>query len=647
MVDPVTSLDPKITNKLSNDSSVSVSIEKPVFDFINEYQKLLILGEAGSGKTTVLLELLRRECGLILDYQAFSSIPVYVPLSLLSQKNDILELLDASLSQNGLSVPNSILCKMLSNGHFTVLLDGINEIPLFLRESGVERNILTFIHKYPKNKYYLTSRIHDFRTKIKKEISSITIQCLTAKKQIVFVQNYLDKKDTNRFFEITGFNLKSDFQSTNSPINILRNPLLLWMTIQIFKQTKERTYLSKGGIFKKFVDHVFQDREDCRPNKYCIQLKIQLLASLAFEMLKDGYIVTATYDFVMFIFATYAKSHNQNTENIKYSSQEILEEILLHGFLRQVTSQKIEWNHQAFQEYFAAVKLTQIFDSGGNISPQISNNEWKEVIIIAADIVKEPEKFIKNIMYGWLGITGIFTMPGQRDVLARAAMLASEERYSKEFRQQVIENNHRLNKNLQQRFVDLCETDLFIGNRLIILIGKYLIQLDKFENIKAFGIWLVGISKNTEMASELLIHLQDRRCNIRWITAKSLKLLKSCEAVDALIHCLRDTDGDVRWICMRALADIGDKRAVMPLVAFLDHEHPVTRAAAVWALSDIGASEALSALEEAKQKPANAVMLWWGQALDEAIESAIVHIKTKNTINSFSYYLLFSLSYLG
>ncbi len=42
--------------------------------------------------------------------------------------------------------------------------------------------------------------------------------------------------------------------------------------------------------------------------------------------------------------------------------------------------------HQSFQEYFAAIKLKELFESGFDVSEAFSHPKWEEVVIFTSEM---------------------------------------------------------------------------------------------------------------------------------------------------------------------------------------------------------------------------------------------------------------------
>jgi Cdc6-like AAA superfamily ATPase len=605
------------------------SDERPIFDFINENKRLLILGHAGSGKTTVLLELLRREAEFILLNKTFRSIPIYISLTRLASHSNVFSLIHTSLNKYGMSINEQRLVEALQKGLFSILFDGLNEIPVDLRRD-LGLRVLDFMDTYPTNHYYLTSRPYDFDFPVRKEMMSVVIQPLSLEGIQHFAQNYIGHIESKRFLEMTEITIEDQSQVDLSLIRILQTPLILLMSLEIFISTGE-IHISKAAVFQAFFEMILsRERKLVRPNIFEAPVKKIFLTRLAFTMLDHDYILAADEEEIFLLV-----SNDKHISNLIPSNQlpEILEELSLNGFFRYdafeiIYPRKIEWFHQRFQEYFAALRLVEKFKSKEDISSYLNKGSWKDIIVLAAEATDQKEAFLLEIFYGWRGLIGMIEGRNHRLILGIQVLMSNKTLYDKDFRENLLRDARAaMGTSFLRSLVINLENILSVFGFLTSLIGRSLLLMKKSERIQAVGIWLIGASGKQSLAKKLTIFLQDPRNRIRWMTAYALRMLGSIDTVDDLINALDDPDKDVRWRIVRALANINDQKSVKALVAVLDHEDPDTRAGAAYSLADLAEVEALPHLKEARRNPMNMAMLWWGETVVDVIDFAIQSIE--------------------
>jgi len=122
----------------------------------SKHPRLVVLGNAGSGKTTFLKH-------LAMNFPSESHgkpvVPVFIGLNKFAEENSQENLIQA-IEQEFEFSPNisEIVQGLLKQGHCLILLDGLDEVPD--RESDrVYKSIDEMVDKYPDNRFIITGRI--------------------------------------------------------------------------------------------------------------------------------------------------------------------------------------------------------------------------------------------------------------------------------------------------------------------------------------------------------------------------------------------------------------------------------------------------------------------------------------------------------
>jgi hypothetical protein len=119
------------------------------------FQRLLLLGPAGSGKTMALYRLFWEAAQPVLSYEAKSPLPVYVPLPDLDYETDLFSLLTEDLDPD-------LFKSDLEEGRFLFLLDSLEG--LSARNAIAQADALNqFMKRYPLNRFVVASRMHSPR----------------------------------------------------------------------------------------------------------------------------------------------------------------------------------------------------------------------------------------------------------------------------------------------------------------------------------------------------------------------------------------------------------------------------------------------------------------------------------------------------
>jgi hypothetical protein len=114
------------------------------------FQRLLLLGSAGSGKTMALYRLFWEAAQPVLSYEAKSPLPVYVALPDLGNEQDLFTLLVSDLDRD-------LFRSDLEEGRFLFLLDSLDG--LSARAAIAQTDALnTFMRRYPLNRFVVAAR---------------------------------------------------------------------------------------------------------------------------------------------------------------------------------------------------------------------------------------------------------------------------------------------------------------------------------------------------------------------------------------------------------------------------------------------------------------------------------------------------------
>ncbi len=84
----------------------------------------------------------------------------------------------------------------------------------------------------------------------------------------------------------------------------------------------------------------------------------------------------------------------------KITPQLILEDCFNLGILNKNDTYVSYGIHQSFQEYFAAIKLKELFESGYDISEAFSHPKWEEVVIFTSEMLDSDsiDEFIDSML---------------------------------------------------------------------------------------------------------------------------------------------------------------------------------------------------------------------------------------------------------
>ena len=190
-------------------------------------KRAVIRGIGGTGKTIILKHLLLDS--LKKNYK----VPVFIELRDLDESDiDLADAIYKSLNVYGLKIDEDYFKRSLENGHYVFLLDGLDEIPIELREIII-REIEKLSKRYRKCGFIVTSRPDDKLNQLKtfdtfKTVSLSLEKCVALLNKLptdeVFTEKFIQRLEAGLFEEHKSF---------------LSNPLLLSIMLLTYKYSAD------------------------------------------------------------------------------------------------------------------------------------------------------------------------------------------------------------------------------------------------------------------------------------------------------------------------------------------------------------------------------------------------------------------------
>jgi CRP-like cAMP-binding protein len=338
---------------------------------ISRQQKVVVLGEAGAGKTTVLRRLVLdlaeagRDALRTPDGRAF--IPFFLKLSLLSRGRRVEELILDILHAYGLWSDFETVADVRAllgqrdperfpTAGFVFLLDGLNEMPVL---ESTRRALNRFIRRYEQHRFTIACRTEDYSSL--KGFQAVVLQPLAGEDIEAYLIKYLGEE--------RGHHVAHAIYDDMQLQELAQNPLALYMFAQIAKTTAEALPKNRGVLFQRFTDNLLE-RTDTEwwkifgrsKARVPLSLRRSALASLGLAM-HEGRVSTYPREkwegIVKREVSRYQKLRSQQgRKRLPISVQDVFEEVIYSGLLRLSGDRgRVEFAHHAIQEFFAALAL--------------------------------------------------------------------------------------------------------------------------------------------------------------------------------------------------------------------------------------------------------------------------------------------------
>ncbi|MEA5464885.1 NACHT domain-containing NTPase [Leptothoe sp. PORK10 BA2] len=371
----------------------------PGLEAVQRYNKLMVLGKPGAGKTT-FLKYLAIQC----SEGAFQAdcVPIFITLKTFAEAQKQPDLLTFILWMlTDVSVAD--LSAILQSGRALLLLDGLDEV----RQedaSRVLRAIQSVADRYPTNQFVITCRIaaqdYTFQNFTDVEVADFDEQQIAEFSTKWFRLKHPTKAE--RFIAKLKANKRIQELATN--------PLLLTLLCLVFEE-KGKFKDSRAELYEEGIELLLEKWDDSRDierdpvyKKLSINRKEDLLSHVAFTtfaqseyFFKRKRLEQPISDYIQNI-----PGVQTDPEALLVSSRKVLRSIeAQHGLLVERARNIYSFSHLTFQEYFTARNI--IASRNPNILEQalqglvvnITEKRWREVFLLTAEMLPEADYLLE------------------------------------------------------------------------------------------------------------------------------------------------------------------------------------------------------------------------------------------------------------
>jgi len=410
----------------------------------------IALGDPGSGKSTAIKKML-------LDYMAnardlarvsTSGIPIFIPLRDFARERQAngqaYSLLDFiyAYSKGSLNArcSSGFFEHYLESGECLVCFDGLDEVVTTGQRQEVSNIVESFIHRYPLNRYIVTSRIVGYE---QAPLSDRLFPHLTVLPfQDSDIESYINKwyqsrQKSSQQAEVLSAELLNTIKNNDRLHDLAQHPLLLAIIALVHHIEAELPH-ERAKLYDKCSEALLSTfeagkrltRDDYEKEYY--KYRRELLESIAYWMQTNvsndsgrdivvsqvelhEFLSRKLHDDPTFELSN-AEARQQATDFIK-----LIEERT--GLLIEKGERQYTFVHLTFQEYFAACYLLHNHDDNqmlSEIQQHLTDAGWREVILLLlgklGDFPKKPSKIIDRVLQ---------TPLDDEDILKRGLSFAS------------------------------------------------------------------------------------------------------------------------------------------------------------------------------------------------------------------------------
>ncbi|TYQ26566.1 NACHT C-terminal helical domain 2-containing protein [Pseudanabaena sp. UWO310] len=363
------------------------------FAAVEEFQKLVVLGKPGAGKTTFMKYLAMSCLGGRFHGEL---VPIFVTLKAYAEERGQPSLENYILTEFAKrKVSQDVAKQLLDNGRALILLDGLDEVKKE-DDRRVKQDIDRFSRDWLKNRFAITCRIAAREYQFEK-FTEVEVADFDDGQIETFVNNWFRERDAAKAERMLE-RLKG-----NKPVKELaKSPLLLTLLCLVFGERNDfppkRSELYKEGLevlMKKWDAKRNIEREIIYKH-LSPQNKEDMLGQIAFNTFVNGEYFFRQEDLQRQIkdYICNLPETSADPEALRLDSEAVLKAIEHHhGLLVERARNIYSFSHLTFQEYFAAreIERERHFE---RLIENISNPRWKEVFYLTAEMLRRSDSFL-------------------------------------------------------------------------------------------------------------------------------------------------------------------------------------------------------------------------------------------------------------
>lgn len=375
---------------------------------VERYDKLMVLGKPGAGKTT-FLQYLAIHC----NQGAFPAnrVPVFIRLNNFAEdaldegKFSLLDYMNQEFSSSGVLAQE--VETLLNHGRVLMLLDGLDEVPEAASDEVIKQ-IRKLSEKYYKNKLIITCRLaaseYRFQGFTEVEIADFKPAQIEnfAKKWFVAVARNSPELGLKRASEF----LEQMDLPQNQPIRELAaTPILLNLTCLVF-QTKGNFPAKRADLYKQGLDLMLIRWDEARGIKrddvyrnLSLPHKLQILSQIAAITFEKGdyFFEENTLQLLIADYLRTLTSDRVDSTVLELDSAAVLKSIeTQHGLLVERARQIYSFSHLTFQEYFTARAIVASSEvSLQQLVSHLTEQRWREVFLLTAQMLPNADRLLQ------------------------------------------------------------------------------------------------------------------------------------------------------------------------------------------------------------------------------------------------------------
>lgn len=379
---------------------------RPADQTLADHERVLLRGEAGSGKTTLVQWLaVSAAGGSVGDARMaylYDRVPYVLPLRALTRHGERLpapaDFLTASGSPLAGTQPKGWESRVLTAGRALILVDGIDEIPSTER-SRTRDWLSDLIDAYPGNRWLVTSRPSAVREDwlAEQEFTELTLSPMSRSEVTAFIHRWHvaartgapEEDETLHLYEgqlLEAVGAKPDLA------RLATNPLMCALICALHRDRRGFLPLGRKDLYSAALSMLLirRDRErDMHVPELREEPQLQLLQRLAYWLIRNGRTVMDRSRAESII----ADALPAVPEVAALGDAKAVYAHFLHrsGLLREPAPDTVDFVHRTFQDFLGARAAVDEGDFGV-LARHAADDQWEDVIRMAVAQARPRER---------------------------------------------------------------------------------------------------------------------------------------------------------------------------------------------------------------------------------------------------------------
>jgi len=343
----------------------------PITSLLNRKEDLLlVLGEAGSGKSTSIRRLAYEIADKSLATGENIIIPIIIRATDLTKDNrSIFDICNSNTSELSLENKSCFTVSDLMNGNIILFIDALDEVPNNEKRKDLLGRVLDFAKLYSKCKIVLTSRDYAFTEELNElqRFAKFRLSPIDWKQATSIIKNLHHGKRLNKE------TLQEYLRRLQNVHGIELNPLLVTVFVATSDYTRKDIPANITELFKKYTEMMLGRWDSTKgiSQQYLAPLKDFLLKKLAFEMHRRRVTEISRAEGGL-IFTNELKIRGR-----KADIEQLIEETIHRSGLFRFVGDSIEFRHLLLQEFFAGRGIP----SSDYLETIVSDPWWQRAVL--------------------------------------------------------------------------------------------------------------------------------------------------------------------------------------------------------------------------------------------------------------------------